>query len=190
MNRYKHLRHVILGMTLLASTAATPLVKGQNLINLTAPVMNIPNQGVKITPLAVHGSQFVLLNPGLTGLDISNYVAGQAVTSVVSPNGKTLLVLTSGYNLVNDSAGNTVAADSTEFVFVFDISHRVPVQTQVVQVPNTYAGIVFDPSGTTFYVTGGVDDDVHIYDLGAGGWAERRGKPHFAWAHASTAPTG
>jgi YVTN family beta-propeller protein len=175
-------------MALLASTAATPFVKGQNLINLTEPVMNIPNQGVKITPLAVHNSQFVLLNPGLTGLDISNYVAGQAVTSVVSPNGKTLLVLTSGYNQVNDSAGNTVAADSTEFVFVFDISHRVPVQTQAVQVPNTYAGIVFDPSGTTFYVTGGMDDDVHIYDLGASGWAERKGSP-IALGHIPLAPS-
>jgi YVTN family beta-propeller protein len=165
---------VIFGIVLLAIPATVPFAKGQNLINLTAPVMDIPNQGVKITPF-VNGGQFVTLNPGLT--DFPNYVAGQAVTSVVSPNQRTLLVLTSGYNQMSNSAGYTVAADSTEFVFVFDISRRIPIQTQVLQVPNTYAGIVFDPSGATFYVSGGVDDDVHIYDLGATGWAERVGSP-------------
>lgn len=177
MNGSKHLSRAFLGCALLLGTWAAPRASGQNLNPLTAPVMDIPNQGVKITPLAVHGSQFVLLNPGLPGLDISNYVAGQAVTSVISPNGRTLLVLTSGYNQLNDSNGNYLASGSNEYVFVFDITHRVPVQTQVVQVPNTYAGIAFDPSGTTFYVTGGVDDDVHIFDLGAGGWAERKGSP-------------
>jgi YVTN family beta-propeller protein len=150
-------------------------VRAQNLNNLTAPVQEVPNQGVKITPFAVPGSQFMTLNPGL--MDFPNYVAGQAVTSVVSPNHETLLVLTSGYNQLDNSSGDYVAADSTEFVFVFDISHRVPLQTQVVKVPNTYAGIVFDPSGTTFYVSGGVDDNVHILDLGAGGWTERAGSP-------------
>lgn len=175
MNKCKKLRLVILGMALLASMTVSPLARAQNLIDLTQPVMDIPNQGVKITPFAVRGSQFVLLNPGLK--DFPKYVAGQAVTSVVSPNQKTLLVLTSGYNQLDDSLGNYVPGDSTEFVFVFDISQRVPVQTQVLMVPNTYAGIAFDPSGTTFYVTGGVDDDVHIFDLGAGGWAERSGSP-------------
>jgi YVTN family beta-propeller protein len=166
---------VISAMALFASIVATPFARAQNVISLTQPVMDIPNQGVKITPLAVPGSHFKTLNPGLK--DFPDYVAGQAVTSVVSPNQKTLLVLTSGYNQLDDSKGNYVAADSTEFVFVFDISRRVPVQTQVLKVPNTYAGIVFDPSSTTFYVTGGVDDDVHVFDLGAGGWAERAGSP-------------
>lgn len=156
---------------------------GQNLNNLTAAAMSIPNQGVLITPLAPKGAQFVTLNPGLS--DFPNYVAGQAVTSVVSPTQNTLLVLCSGYNQIADSSGNTIAADSTQFVFVFDISRRYPVQTQVIPVPNTYNGIVFDPSGTTFYVSGGVDDDVHIFDLGASGWAERSGSP-IALGHNNT----
>ena len=37
---------------------------GQNLVKITAPVMNIPNQGVHITPLAVPNSKFQTLNPG------------------------------------------------------------------------------------------------------------------------------
>jgi hypothetical protein len=106
---------------------------------------------------------------------------GQAVTAVTSPDHNTLLVLTSGDNLLNaksgPNAGQEIAADSTEFVFVYDISKLTPVQTQVIQVPNTYQGIVLDPGGKTFYVSGGVDDNVHIYDLGTNGWAERKGSP-------------
>lgn len=47
----------------------------------------------------------------------------------------------------------------------------------MIQVPNTYSGIVFDPPVTTFYVSGGDNDNVHIYNLGASGWAERSSSP-------------
>lgn len=137
--------------------------------------MNIPNQGVWTTPLAVPGSKFQSLNPGLK--DFPKYVVGGAVTTVVSPDRKTLLVLTSGYNRLSDRAGRRIPEDSSQYVFVFDISRETPVQTQAIQVPNTYGGIVFDPSGRTFYVSGGVDDDVHIFDLGSDGWMERAGSP-------------
>jgi YVTN family beta-propeller protein len=132
----------------------------------------IPNSGQQITPTAPTGASFVPLNPGLA--DNPQYLAGQAVTSLVSPDGKTLLVLTSGYNMPHDSSGHAIPADSTQFVFVYDISQHKPLQKQVIQVPNTYSGIVFDPAGTTFYVSGGVDDTVHAYALGADGlWAEQ-----------------
>jgi YVTN family beta-propeller protein len=137
---------------------------------------NIPNSGQQITPTAPTGAKFEPLNPGL--LDKPEYLAGQAVTSVVSPDGKTLLVLTSGYNLVNSSSGSLIPADSTQFVFVYDISQKVPAKKQVIQVANTYSGIVFDPSGTAFYVSGGVDDDVHAYSVDQNGvWAEQAGSP-------------
>ncbi|HUK48549.1 MAG TPA: hypothetical protein VLW06_13190, partial [Terriglobales bacterium] len=51
----------------------------------------IPNSGQRITPTAPTGATFSPLNPGLA--DNPQYLAGQAVTSVVSPDGKTLLVL-------------------------------------------------------------------------------------------------
>ncbi|HYA68273.1 MAG TPA: beta-propeller fold lactonase family protein, partial [Acidimicrobiales bacterium] len=123
-----------------------------------------------ITPTATPGSTFQPLNPHLTQLP--DFTAGQAVTSVVSPDNRTMLVLTSGYNLNLDSNGNNVAATSNEYVFVFDISKGAPVQTQVLEVPNTYVGLVFAPDGATFYVTGGVDDDVHRFQLEGGSWAE------------------
>jgi hypothetical protein len=102
-------------------------------ISSSAAQQSIPKSGQQITPLAPTGASFVPLNPGLS--DKPGYIAGQAVTSVVSPDGRTLLVLTSGYNLVTSSTGSTIPADSTQFVFVFDISQHNPVQKQVIQVP-------------------------------------------------------
>jgi DNA-binding beta-propeller fold protein YncE len=140
----------------------------------------LPNLDRQITPLAPKDAQFIQLNPGFS--DNPEYTAGQAVTSTISPDGKTLLVLTSGYNLVKYTSGvnegDVNTADSTQFVFIFDISQHQPVEKQVIQVPNTYNGVVFDPSGAAFYVTGGVNDDVHLYSLSASGvWAEQTGSP-------------
>ena len=75
---------------------------------------------------------------------------------MVSPDHKTLLVLTSGYNRVYNTNRPTNCAmpwyvpDSTEYVFIYDISTPTPVKKQVVKIPNTYNGIVFDPSGRGF----------------------------------------
>jgi YVTN family beta-propeller protein len=136
----------------------------------------LPNTGQQITPTAPANSSFVPLNPGLS--DNPTYLAGQAATSVVSPDGKTLLVLISGYNLVKTSSDTNNPTDSTQWVFVYDISHYQPVQKQALSVNNTYYGIAFDPSGTVFYVSGGADDDVHIFVLGANGmWAESATSP-------------
>jgi DNA-binding beta-propeller fold protein YncE len=153
---------------------AASLVSAQCLLASSAEV--IPNTGQQITPTAPTDARFEPLNPDLA--DNPHYLAGQAVTSVVSPDGKTLLVLTSGYNLLNSSSGALIPADSTQFVFVYDISANTPAKKQVIQVPNTYCGIVFDPSGTAFYVSGGVDDDVHAYSAGENGlWVEQPGSP-------------
>src|SRR5208337_4011282 len=136
----------------------------------------LPNTGQQITPLAPRAARFEPLNPGLS--DNPQYLAGQAASSVVSPDGKTLLILTSGYNLLNNAAGTRNTADSTQFVFVYDISSNIPIKTQVIQVHNAYYGIAFDPSGKAFYVAGGADDNVHIYVLGPTGvWAEQAGSP-------------
>ena len=64
-----------------------------------------------------------------------------------------------GYNLVVGSSGSTVAADSNEYVFVYDVSGATPIKSQVLQVPNTFTGVAWNPSGAEFYVSGGVDDN-------------------------------
>ena len=127
--------------------------------------------GKRITPLASPGAHFELLNPGLK--DFPTFVAGQAMSTAVSPDGNTLLVLTSGFNRINGTDGKPIPGDSDEYVFVYDISRGPARKKQVIKVPNTFAGIAFAPSGKEFYVSGGVDDNLHSYLLkAAGGWAE------------------
>jgi DNA-binding beta-propeller fold protein YncE len=147
-----------------------------SILALAAGTQLIPNSGQQITPAAPTGARFEPLNPGLA--DDPQYLAGQAVTSLVSPDGKTLLVLTSGYNLLDSASGSMIPADSTQFIFVYDISRNMPVKKQVIQVSNTYCGMAFDPSGTAFYVSGGVDDDIHAYiHPPSAVWTEQAGSP-------------
>lgn len=128
----------------------------------------LPNQRQQLTPLAPPGAQFEPMNPGLA--DQPDWLVGHAVSTVVSPDQRTLLVLTSGYNRVYRTDGGAPDAygtqfnwpDSNEYVFIYDITKPTPVKQAVVQIPNAYNGIVWDPSGTTFYVSGCGDDNVHI----------------------------
>jgi sugar lactone lactonase YvrE len=132
--------------------------------------------GATITPDAAPGSVFQPLAVALP--DYPNFVATGAVTTAVSPDGKTLLILTSGFNKQKDANGNVQPQDSSEFVFVYDISApSVPVQTQVVFVPNTFSGLVWSPDGTKFYVAGGKDDNLHTYTQANGVWGEATGSP-------------
>ena len=167
--------HLLTGLALAGMLPAT--LAAQTGSNYAGQEFLLPNTGQKITPLAPKGAQYQRLNPNFS--DFPGYVAGQAVTSVVSPDGKTLFVLTSGYNLVNNpTSGNSDAADSTEFVFIYNISTpSSPLQTQAIQLYNTYTGIAVDPSGSAFYVAGGVDDDVHIFTMQSGSWEEAAGSP-------------
>jgi DNA-binding beta-propeller fold protein YncE len=127
--------------------------------------------GATITPDAAPGSVFQPLTVALP--DYPNYEPDSAETTAVSPDGKTLLILTSGFNLNLDINGHFQGADSSEFVFVYDISApSVPVQKQVVLVPNAFSGLVWSPDGTRFYVAGGQDDNVHTYAQNNGQWVE------------------
>lgn len=126
--------------------------------------------GVQITPTAARGALFQTLNPDLPTRP--DFVAGQAVTTVTSPDGKTLLILTSGYNRNNGADGARVAAESNEYVFVYDISNGSPIKRQALQVPNTFSGMVWNPNGREFYVAGGPDDNIHVFQNNSGAWAE------------------
>jgi len=131
--------------------------------------------GATITPNAAPGSVFQPLQLALP--DYSNYSPDSAESTAVSPDGKTLLILTSGYNLNRDSNGNYQPQDSGEYVFVYDISTpRKPVKKQVVQLTNqrAFGGIVWNPNGSAFYVAGGPDDAVYTFTQSAGQWMESR----------------
>ena len=62
--------------------------------------------GARITPETIPGALFQGLNPDLPALP--NQLVDHAVTTALSPNGKMLLILTSGYNSVTkpDNSGD------------------------------------------------------------------------------------
>jgi YVTN family beta-propeller protein len=136
--------------------------------------------GQFITPTAAPGAIFQPLNPHLAG--DPGYTAGQAASAALSPDGKTLLILTSGYNLYFGADGKPISTMSEEYVFVFDVSGAQPVQKQAIPVKNTFLGLAWAPSGDRFYVSGGVDDVVYEFTKGADGFSAARG---FKLGHAA-----
>lgn len=153
----------------LASVLAAGILFGSALNAVFAQVV-LPT-GATITPNAAPGAVFQPLTVALP--DYPNYSPDSAETTAVSPDGKTLLILTSGYNLNLGSNGNFQPQDSSEYVFVYDISSpHAPVKKQVVLVPNAFSGLVWSPDGSRFYVAGGQDDNVHSYAKSGGNWGE------------------
>ncbi|HZZ86918.1 MAG TPA: beta-propeller fold lactonase family protein, partial [Caulobacteraceae bacterium] len=128
--------------------------------------------GQFITPAAAPGAIFQPLNPGIA--DDPSYTAGQASAVALSPDGRTLLILTSGFNRAYAPDGQLRPSLSQEYVFVYDVSGAKPVQRQVVLIPNTFLGLAWGPAGDKFYVSGGVDDVVREYARGVDGFAAAR----------------
>ena len=128
--------------------------------------------GQYVTPTALRGAVQQFLNPGLSAYP--NFVAGEAVRSQLSPDGKTLAILCAGHNSLDKPDGTTDAAASTQFIFLYDVSggHAgAPVLTQVIQQTNAHVGLVFSPDGSTLYAAGGRDDVVYAYAKSGGSWA-------------------
>jgi DNA-binding beta-propeller fold protein YncE len=141
-----------------------------NVSYATSPSIVLPT-GATITPDAAPGSVFGPLTVDLP--DYPNRAVDGAQTTAIGPDGKTLLILTSGFNKLRDSNGVVQPQDSSEYVFVYDISSpSVPVKHQVVLVPNAFSGLVWSPDGTKFYVAGGKDDNLHTFAQSNGLWAE------------------
>src|SRR5262245_29515305 len=136
--------------------------------------------GQYITPTALLGSVQQYLNPGLPAYP--DFVAGEAVRSQLSPDGKTLAVLCAGQNSLVMPDGTTDTANSTQFIFLYDVTglnKQKPLLTQVIQQKNAHVGLVFSPDGNTLYAAGGRDDVVYVY-----------GKSSSAWSPTGTIPLG
>ncbi|THD77553.1 MAG: hypothetical protein E7812_15590 [Phenylobacterium sp.] len=134
--------------------------------------------GQSITPAAAPGALFQTLNPDLP--DLPSYTAGQASAVALSPDGRTLLILTSGFNRMQGADGKAIPSQSNEYVFVYDVSGPEPAKRQVIQVKNTFLGIGWAPAGDRFFVSGGMDDDVIEFTGGPGGFQPGRS---FALGH-------
>ncbi len=134
--------------------------------------------GQRLTPEVARGAIFQPLNPDLPGLP--GFTAGQASAVALSPDRKMLLILTSGFNRNSGPDGKRVDSLSNEYVFVYDVAGPRPVKRQVLQLPNTFLGIAWAPSGRTLYVSAGVDDAVLEYKGGDHGYQPGR---RFALSH-------
>src|SRR5258707_12098087 len=130
--------------------------------------------GLYITPTVLTDAVQQQLNPGLT--NYPNFVAGQAVKAVVSPDGDTLAILAAGMNSLYypDTDANIAAglvgkidtAASTQFLFLYDITganKSKPVLKQVIQQLNAHVGLVWAADSQTLYAAGGCDDVVYVY---------------------------
>ena len=128
--------------------------------------------GQHITPLALAGAVQQDLNPGLPLYP--NFVAGEAVRSQLSPDGKTLAIICAGQNSLDDTTGNTDVANSTQYIFLYDVSgaHKTnPLLSQVIKQVNAHVGLVWSPDGKTLYAAGGADDAVYAYANTGGSYA-------------------
>lgn len=128
--------------------------------------------GQTITPQAARGAIFQALNPHLP--DVPDFTAGQASAMALSPDGRTLAILTSGYNRMNGPDGKYVASQSNEYVFLFDVSGEAPVQRQALTIANSFQGLAWATDGSALYVSGGVDDRVQEFRGAVGAMAAAR----------------
>ncbi|HZU85111.1 MAG TPA: hypothetical protein VE987_19400, partial [Polyangiaceae bacterium] len=118
--------------------------------------------GQFVAPTAVRGAVQQPLNPGLPGYP--DFVAGEAVRSALSPDGATLAVLCAGQNSLYKPDGTIDVADSTQYIFLYDVSgarKQAPALVQVIQQTNAHVGLAFSPDGSTLYAAGGRDDVVY-----------------------------
>ncbi len=128
--------------------------------------------GQYVTPTALRGSVQQSLNPGLA--NYPNFVAGEAVRSQLSPDGMTLAVLCAGQNSLYASDGTLDVADSTQYIFLYDVSganKQSPLLKQVLRPTNSHVGLVFSLDGNKLYAAGGRDDVVNVFAKSADVWA-------------------
>lgn len=158
---------------------------------LAAP-QPIPNMGQQLTPYG----RLELLEPD--PLNRPGLFVGQAVTTAVSPDRRTLAVLTSGFNrnFYYDATGASMLdlLYSTEWVFVYDLSAGAPTKVAALRIlqpttsgsflTNSYNGLAFDPSGEAIYASGGADDVVQVFSRGASGsWGPHPVQPVLPLGH-------
>lgn len=118
--------------------------------------------GHYVTPALIDDAKQTYLNPRLPAYP--DFVAGMAVRSRLSPDGETLAVLTAGQNSLYKPDGTVDAANSTQYIFLYDVTRPSrPSLKQVIKQVNAHVGLVFSPDGNTLYAAGGSDDAVYVY---------------------------
>lgn len=127
--------------------------------------------GQTLTPLAMTSATYMPLRTAMG--PHPDYVADGAAAMRVSPDGRHMLVLTSGFNLYNGSDGKLVKAQSGQYVFIYDLSDKGAVHRQTLEVPNAFYGLSWRPDGSGFFVSGGVDDEVYEFVKARSGFRQK-----------------
>ncbi len=145
---------ILLGLVVVGFPSSSGLLDGQP-----------TSTGKAITPTAAAGAFFQELP------------ADRAAAVAVSPDGRTLAVLTSGDNRRYGGDDKLIPALSTEYVFLFDITGTHPRQTQVLPIPNSFQGLVWTPDSSRLYAAGGKDDVVYEFSRQGDRFAQTRTLP-------------
>ncbi|MBV8531277.1 MAG: hypothetical protein JO104_08155 [Candidatus Eremiobacteraeota bacterium] len=164
-----------LGAALLCGVAAA----GSSGVAQPAIASYVLPTGQRITPLAAPGAQLERLSTGLRA--DGNADASGAMSLALSPDGATLLLLTSGYNTdyaypdgrevrfsVPDpmtGARSKVMTTLTQWIFVYRVAADGALQfAQRIAIPDAFVGLAWAPDGRRFYVSGGIDDRLVVYE--------------------------
>ena len=119
--------------------------------------------GQRVTPVAAPGARFepLVVRTG----PVPTYLADGAAAIARSPNGREMLVLTSGFNRYVGPDGKVVPAQSGQYILRYRIDARGSRWVETLVVPNSYGGVAWSPDGRGFAVAGGVDDVLHVFAL-------------------------
>ena len=147
----------------------------------TTPVtMQLPT-GQALTPLAVPGARFMPLVARTGPLPAT--IADGAAMIAASPDGRLLAILTSGFNRTNGADGKLIDAQSRQYLFIYAIDRGATRWKQTLTVANSFSGLAWLPDSKGLIVSGGVDDNLHLFVTGRHGFVEA-GTP-VALGHAS-----
>ena len=161
---------LIFGTALATATPAVARAQSAASSKPSAPPQRTLPTGMNLTPTAALGADFEELRPGLR--DYPDFAVSDAVSTALSPDGKTLLILTSGYNRVYDVPRKLQIKD--EYVFVYDVTDRLPKFVQALPLHHAFDGIAWSPAGDAFYISGGEDDTVLTFGRAGGLWSQSK----------------
>lgn len=126
--------------------------------------------GQRITPLAAPGSSMIALDPAVA--EMPTLRLGWATNAVLSPDRRSLAVITSGLNGLADAEGKPVSPRAGgDYILIYDITGASPRRIATLPIPASYGGLAWSADGAKLYAALGVYDSVQAFARGDTGWA-------------------
>jgi DNA-binding beta-propeller fold protein YncE len=173
------LKATLLSATLLSGVPTA--VFADDLIPDNSGQAPVPS-GQTITTNVIPGATFTNMTVNIPTLSNPTIGPDGAIQSALNPaDGKTLVVMTSGYNTYDTATGASAPASyngvvGPEYIFVFDTTNpTAPVRNMnplgqttapvaaALTPQDTFQGLVWSADGTKLYVSGGTDGNLLIY---------------------------